>query len=271
MCSCWKLSAQELQLPVPSPLGIVSQQIGLTTATVTYSRPSMKGRKIFGGLVPFDEVWRTGANACTKIEFDTPVMINGQNVPAGSYSLFTIPGENEWTIILNKTTTYWGAFGYKQDADLMRFTVKPLPHASTETFTIDFADIKPGSATLGMYWENTLVAFDITVDFMDQSEKNIQAALKQIDNAYSIYNDAAEFYLDNDLDPAQALTWAKQSTDVQKKYWNMNTLSRAYAANGMYKEAVDTATQALELAKKANNTGEADTISKNLEDWSKKL
>lgn len=264
-----RLSAQDLGLPQPSPWAQVGQKFGMAKATITYSRPSMKGRKIFGGLVPYNEIWRTGANACTTIELEGNVMINNQKVDAGTYSLFTIPGEKEWTIILNKNTGLWGAGGYKQEEDVMRFTVKPTACPSTESFTIGFSNIKEKSVTVQLYWETTMVGFDITNDFVEEGKKSIDDAIAAAENTMSLYNDAAEFYLDNNLDAAKALEWAKASTAQKERYWNVYTLARAYAANNMKKEAVDTATKALALANEAKNNGFAQTISASLEDWKK--
>lgn len=263
------LSAQELNLPQPSPWAQVSQKFGLAQATVTYSRPSMKGRKIFGGLVPFGELWRTGANKNTEIKLEGAILINGQKVDAGTYSVFTIPGENAWTIILNKNTEHWGAGGYKQEEDLMRFNVQPMPAPSTESFTIDFANIKDKSVTLQMYWENTLIAFDLTNDYLEEGKKNIDDAIAAAENTMGLYNDAAEFYLDNNLDASLALDWAKKSVAQKEKYWNTYTLAKAYAANNMNKEAIKTGNKALTLATEAKNTGMIQSISKSLEEWKK--
>lgn len=262
---------QDIELPVPSPWGQVSQKIGLTTVTVSYSRPSMKSRKIFGSLVPFDQVWRTGANQCTRIDFNTDITVGGQKIPAGTYALFTIPSQNQWTIILNKDAEQWGAYNYKQDLDVMRFTVTPQSSAPVESMTFTFTDVKPGTAMLELTWETTKIAFPINVDYMEQSQKNIQNALAEIDNAYSLYNDAAEFYLDNNLDAKQALQWAQSSVSVKEKYWNTYTLSRALAANGQYADAVAMAKKSLDLAKTANNIGVIDDNIKNIDEWQKNV
>ncbi|MFN3316104.1 MAG: DUF2911 domain-containing protein, partial [Raineya sp.] len=139
------LYAQEL--PQASPVSKLEQRIGLTDVSVRYSRPSVKERKIWGEVVPYRTIWRTGANACTVISFSDNVSINGQNVPAGEYSLFTIPTENEWTIILNKNTKLWGSDGYKQEEDVLRFNVKPEMNAPfTETMLFAFDNIKIDAA-----------------------------------------------------------------------------------------------------------------------------
>ena len=155
------IEAQELELPQPSPWAQVSQKFGLAQTTLTYSRPAMKGRKIFGGLVPYGEMWRTGANKATELKIEGTVMINNQKIEAGAYSLFTIPGATEWTIIINKNTELWGTGGYKQEEDVVRFTVTPTTTSSTESFTMSFANVKDNSVALEMYWETTKVSFEI--------------------------------------------------------------------------------------------------------------
>ncbi|HMX04505.1 MAG TPA: DUF2911 domain-containing protein [Chitinophagales bacterium] len=262
-----KLSAQELELPQPSPWAQVSQKFGLAQATVTYSRPSMKGRTIFGSLVPYGEMWRTGANKATELKLEGNVAINGQILPAGAYSLFTIPGEKEWTVIINKNTELWGTGGYKQEEDVMRFQVKVQSHTSTESFTIGFSNIKDNSAVLEIYWETTMISFELTNDFLEQGKTNITEAIAAAENTMSLYNDAAEFYLDNNLDAKQALEWAKKSVAQRERYWNLFTLAKAYAKNGMNKEAIETAEKALTLSNEAKNTGFSQGIEKELNKW----
>ncbi len=263
-------TAQDLNLPQPSPWAQVSQKFGMAKATITYSRPGVKGRKIFGNVVPYGEIWRTGANQCVLLQLEgNDIMINNVKINAGTYSLFTIPGENEWTIIINKNTELWGTGGYKQEEDVMRFTVKPSVNTMTESFTIDFANVKDKSTTVQLYWETTKVSFDITNDYINEGMKQIEEAIAAAENTMGLYNDAAEYYLDNNLDSKLALEWAKKSAAQKEKYWNLYTLARAYAANGMKKEAIETANKSLTLANEAKNTGFALTISKSLDEWNK--
>ena len=262
--------AQELNLPQPSPWAQVSQKFGMAKATITYSRPGVKGRKIFGNVVPFGEIWRTGANQCVLLNLEgNNIMINNVKINAGTYSLFTIPGENEWTIIINKNTELWGTGGYKQEDDIMRFNVKPTSVPLTESFTIDFANVKDKSTTVQLYWETTKVSFEITNNYIDEGMKQIQDAIASAENTMSLYNEAAEYYLDNNLDAKQALEWAKKSAAQNERYWNLYTLAKAYAANGMKKEAIETGNKALTLANEAKNTGTAMSITKSLENWNK--
>jgi hypothetical protein len=140
-----------------SPKAEVSGKAGSANVKIVYCQPSAKGRKIMGGLVPYGEVWRTGANEATTIEFDKAVKVEGKELPAGTYSLFTIPGENEWTIIFNKEPKQWGAYKYNSAEDVLRVTVKPTKTDSfVETFTIE-----PKNDKVNLKWENTAVAFNV--------------------------------------------------------------------------------------------------------------
>src|ERR1017187_9369196 len=151
--------APRVDFPQASPTATLKPHIGLTDIEINYSRPSVKGRVIFGGLVPYGEVWRTGANASTKISFSTAVKLNGNAIPAGKYALFTIPAEDEFTIIISKDTNSFGAFGYKPDEDLVRFKVTPVTLADTriETFAIEFNHIRDATALLELVWEKTVI------------------------------------------------------------------------------------------------------------------
>ncbi len=155
------ISAQKKEPPRLSPKAFVGQTIGYTDVTITYGTPGVKGRKIWGGLVPYNKVWRTGANEATTIEFSTDVKVNGHFVPKGKYALFTIPNPDEWTIIFNKVADQWGAFKYDPKEDLLRFKVKPVKHTFRERlmFSIDYKT--PYSADVNIDWENLRVSFTI--------------------------------------------------------------------------------------------------------------
>ena len=150
--------------PAPSPACTLKQHVGNTDIEIVYSRPGVKGRTIFGDLVKYNEVWRTGANASTKITFSNPVKFQGKDVPAGTYALYTIPGENEWTVILYKDTSLWGSFNYKEADDVLRVKVNPIKLAEkVETFTIDINNIRDDSATLDLLWDQILVPVKLNV------------------------------------------------------------------------------------------------------------
>jgi hypothetical protein len=199
----------KLELPAPSPACTVKQHVGLTDIEIVYSRPSMKGRTIFGGVVPYNEVWRVGANASTKISFSTPVKLNGNDVPAGKYALYAIPGEKDWTIIIHKDTSLFGAFGYKQENDLVRFHATPVPLAEhVETFTIDCNDLRDESATLYLLWDQTLVPIKVEMDVASKLLPQIEAAMASTEKkSAGMYYQAASFYFNHDQDLKKALTW----------------------------------------------------------------
>lgn len=146
-----------------SPKASVSQTVGFTDVTISYSRPGVKGRKIWGGLVPYDKVWRAGANEATKITFSTDVNIEGKNLPAGSYGFFAIPGRNEWTLIFNKVADQWGAFEYNEAEDALRITVKPEKANFTEWLRYGFTRTSDNTATVNLIWENLKVPFKLEV------------------------------------------------------------------------------------------------------------
>src|ERR1700748_525329 len=151
--------------PQPSSTQTIEQQFGLGKITLTYSRPNLKGRKIFGNVEPYDKVWRTGANSATVITFSDDVSIEGNKVPAGEYGLFSVPGEKKWTIILSKKPKQWGAYSYSQADDYLRFTVKPIKlQQPEETFTLQFANWYPTTGELHLAWENTALVIHLACD-----------------------------------------------------------------------------------------------------------
>jgi hypothetical protein len=199
----------QVQFPAPSPGCTLKQRVGLTDIEVVYSRPGVKGRAIFGGIVPYGEVWRTGANASTKVSFSTPVKLDGHAVPAGTYALFTIPGAEEWTIILSKDTKIFGAFGYSEANDLLRFKTKPIAFAQkVESFTIDINDIRDESAVMVLLWDQTLVPVRIEVDVNSTVLPAIEAAMASPEKkSAQFYFQAASYYFDHDQDLKKALGW----------------------------------------------------------------
>jgi hypothetical protein len=201
--------APKLTLPQASPPATVKQQIGITDFEVSYNRPGVKGRKIFGGLVPYGEVWRTGANTATKITFSTPVKLGDKEIAAGTYELFTIPGEKEWTVIIHENRSQWGSYTYDAKNDVARVTA-PSTHLASpvETFAIWFNDVRDSSATLNFTWENTQVAVPITVDTVGMLAPKVEAAIKEQTkpNTMLLFS-AAMFYYENNHDLPKALEW----------------------------------------------------------------
>jgi hypothetical protein len=242
--------APALDLPQASPTATLKQRVGLTDIEITYSRPGMKGRKIFGGLEPWGEVWRAGANNATKVVFSTPVKINGTALPAGTYGLFALLGESEWQIIFNKISNQWGAYQYNQKDDVARIAAKPMKLAQpVETFTIEFNDLRDDSATLSLTWEKTQIALKLEVDVLSTVVPQIQAAMAG-SGAKKPYTAAAMFYLDHNLDLKTALGWMDAAIAAQpKSYALYYRKAKILAAMGNKAEALAVAKQSIELAK----------------------
>lgn len=247
------LQAQEL--PKASPRAEVSQMVGLTKVSVDHGRPSANGRAIFGGLVPYGEVWRTGANECTTITFDGPVEFGKTQVAAGTYALFTVPSERTFRVILNTDTKQWGAYAYKSELDIASVEAAPEKCAMTEVFTIGFGAFAQDAARLDLMWAETRVSVWITAPSDERAKANIAEALAKPEADAGTYADCAEFYLTRHINDAQALEWARKSVGMKKMYWNNFTLALALNATGATKEAIATAEESAALAKAEGDTG----------------
>jgi hypothetical protein len=196
----------KLEFPAASPACKVVQRVGVTDVEITYSRPSVKGRKVFGELEPYGRIWRTGADGATKISFGTPVVFGGKPVPEGTYSLFTIPAQGDWTVILNKNADQWGSYGYDEKQDLVRVQVKPVALSElVETLEIGLRDVKDSSAMLAIAWEKTRVAVKIEVDLVSELVPQIEAVMSG--TGKKPYLSAAMFYYEHDLDLKKAAAW----------------------------------------------------------------
>lgn len=209
----------KIEFPAPSPTSTLQQRVGLTDVEIVYSRPSMRGRKIFGALLPYGEVWRTGANAATRLTFSTEVKLQGATLAAGAYELFTIPGQEEWTIILQKLPEKpsWGAYSYKQENDTARMTAKPVALTkAVQTFAIGMADLHDTGATLFLAWENTLVPLKLEVDTVGMLMPRIKAAIAADGpKSWNLYYGAAALLHDNGGDREQALAWVDESLKLR--------------------------------------------------------
>jgi tetratricopeptide (TPR) repeat protein len=207
--------AQSLKVPALSTTQTIEQELGLGKITLTYSRPDVRGRKIFGGLEPWGNVWRTGANSATIIKFSDDVVIEGNKVPAGEYGLFTIPDQNEWTIILNKTAHRWGAYDYKEADDLLRFKVKTVNHADPlETLTFQFNNVDQNKCELEFRWDKVSFAFHISTD----PDAKVMADIDRIMNKDTKpYFTAAQYYYENNKDLNKALEWINEAEKADPK------------------------------------------------------
>ena len=246
-------TAQQIKAPAPSPPQYVKQDFGLSSIELSYSRPAVKGRPIFGDLVPFAKIWRTGANQATTLVFGDDMLIGGTKVMAGKYGLLTIPGPTEWTIIITKQLDVTNPADYKQDQDVVRVTGKTaeLPF-SVENFTILFDNVTASKCDLDLVWDKTIV----TLPLQTEIDSKIMA---QIDNTMNKdnrpYYTAAMYYLDNGKDLNKALEWFNKATEQNPDaYFIFYQKARCQAKLGRKQDAVATAQKSIQLARTANNT-----------------
>jgi hypothetical protein len=243
-----------VDFPPPSPTCTLKQRVGLTDIEIVYSRPGVKDRSIFGGIVPYGQVWRTGANASTKISFSTDVKLNGKQIPAGKYALYTIPGEEEWTIILQTNLTA-GALNYNQKDDFVRFQTRSANIGQhIETFTMDFTNVRDDSATLYLIWDQTYVPIVMQLDVTDKVLAQIDAAMKAEGKKPSgFYYMAANFYFNHDQDLKKALGWLNTGLEDKPRiaYELLYLKARILAKQGDKDGATAAAKESKDLAIKA--------------------
>ena len=260
----------QLDLPRPSPKATVAQTVGVTDITIAYCRPSVRGRVIWGGLVPYDQVWRTGANEATTITFGDEVAIEGHELPAGTYGLFTIPGKDEWTVIFNKSAKQWGAYKYSQAEDALRIKVKPQPAAFTEVMTFSFPTVTMDSATVALTWEKLEVPFMVQVATVP---KVLAAARKAVAEAkpddFATPATAARFCVDNNVNLDEAKGWIEKSIAIKQTMANLTTKARLLALQGKKTDAIATAKKAIEVGKAADPKADTSMVEKLIADWQK--
>ncbi|HKO54261.1 MAG TPA: DUF2911 domain-containing protein [Thermoanaerobaculia bacterium] len=242
------VAAAQLRLPRPSPKQTITQAAGLTDITISYSRPGVKGRQIWGSLVPYGQVWRTGANEATTIQFSTDVTVGGKQLPAGTYSLHTIPGKDSWTIVLNSDANLWGSFGFDPAKDLLRFEAKPQAAPFTEWLTFDFTDVNPETATVVLRWEKIAVPFQVVTGTAARAMANIKEALAAAkpDDWRTPYTAANYAFDQGDMVNAQA--WLDQSLAAKQTMAGLWLKARMQAKAGNKAEALKTVEAALALA-----------------------
>ncbi len=251
-CMVFKFAPAQLKTPAPSPTQTFKQDFALSTIEVSYSRPGVKGRKIFGDLVPFGSVWRTGANSATTIIFGDTVIINKTKVAPGKYGLLTIPDRKKWTFIISKQTDVTNPADYKQDQDLVRATGDAESiDDPVETFTIDIANIKPNSCELQLVWDKTSVSLPITVDIDNRIMGQID---QQMNKDNRPYFSAAMYYMDNGKDLNQALQWFNKAVELQPRaYFVIYQQANCLAKLGKKDEARAAALKSKSLAAEQNN------------------
>jgi hypothetical protein len=245
-------AAQGIKTPAPSPTQTIKQDFALSSIEVTYSRPNAKGRAIFGDLVPFGKMWRTGANAATKITFGEDVKVGGLAVKAGSYALYSIPDKDEWEIIINKGANNSGLNGYKTEDDVARFKVKSQKLPMTiETFTIVISDVMGTSANVAAMWGDRSATFAVVADIDTRIMKQIDVAMNTDTRPYFA---AASYYFEAGKDMTKALEWANKAVDAQPTaYWVMHLKAKIQAKMGDKTNAKATAMKSIELAKAGKN------------------
>ena len=238
----------QLQLPQASPKAEIRQTIGLTDITISYFRPSAKGRAVFGSLVPYGQLWRTGANNATTLSFSDDILLNGELVPAGKYGLYSIPGQSEWTIILSKQTELWGTEGYDEKQDLLRFKTTPLADQHFETLTFSITDINGNQAFLNLNWERTRISIPLEVEVDNKVLASITKALAAADpDNWQLLAQAANYYVQQNRNHEQALEWINRSLTIKDTYYNNWIKARLLAQKLEYREALNLARKSLKL------------------------
>jgi hypothetical protein len=245
-------NAQSIKTPAPSPSQTIKQDFGLGSIELSYSRPNVKGRTVFGDLVPFGQVWRTGANAATTLTFTDEVSIGGKKVPAGKYGLLTIPDKNEWTFIITKQLDVTSPGAYKEENDVVRVKAKPATISNAhETLTMQFANVKSNSIDLNLMWDKQALVLPITTDVESKIMAQINNAMNKDNRPYF---QSAMYYLDNGKDIKQALAWLDKAVEQQPDaYWIHHQRANALVKAGRKDEAKKTAQKSMDLARQQNN------------------
>jgi hypothetical protein len=256
---------QQLKTPRPSPDATVTQMIGVTEVKIDYSSPAVKGRKIWGELVPFGEIWRTGANEVTSITFSDPVKINGKELPAGTYGIHTIPGENELEFIFSKDTKVDGSSNFDKEKEVLRVKAKPEEHHFMERMTFLFTDVTDNSANVNLLWDKLKVSFKVETNTQDLF---LSKAREQL--SWSPTFQAAQYCLTSNTNLEEALRWAEASCLISEVYWNTRVKAQLQHKLGMESEAISTMEKAIALGSKMEDAPfDYDNMKKMLEDWKK--
>ena len=260
----------QLDIPEPSPSASFSQTLGFTKIKVEYARPGAKGREVFGKLIPFGEIWRTGASDCSTISFNDEVTISGKKIAKGKYSLFSIPNVEQWTIIINTDTTLHGASGYDEKKDVHRFTVKPEKTTRFyETFTIELSDIVKDNGMLYLIWENTIAKFEIQSSAKERILADIDNKINKLktDNS-KLYYQAAEYYYNQRMELDQANNWIAKAVKMEpENFYYPNLQAKILETQSKFSEAIPVAQKAVELARKGNMTQTATNWEKKIAVW----
>lgn len=258
--------AQPPRLPQASPAAKSALTLGVTDVEIVYHRPGVKGRTIWGGLVPWGEVWRLGANEATTISFSTPVKVEGHDVPAGTYGLFAIPAQDKWTLILNKQPKQWGAYFYKPEEDLLRFDVKPQTGPATEWMAFTMTPAAPDSAVIEMAWETVRVPFTVKADVDRMVWSELDKALAGKPDA-EVYLTAVHYALEKGARLDEAMTWTDKALALQENFWGHEYKAKLLQRQGKVDEAVQHLDKAMTLAKGKAPQAYIDGLAKLKAEW----
>lgn len=256
----------QIQLPEPSPGATVVQEVGISKVSIVYHRPAVKGRKVWGELVPLGKVWRLGANEATTVELSHDATVNGQKVPAGTYGLFAIPNANEWTLILNKQPKQWGAYFYKPEDDLLRFSVKPEMIDAREWFDIDLVPLNERAVRVDVSWEKVRVPFTIEFDTASLVWKQIDERLASKDATWQDFLQAARYAMTTGQRDDDATKWIDKAMETES-FWNYELKGRLLHQRGRTAEALPLMEKAIELAKGKAPKEYVDNLTKEIATW----
>jgi hypothetical protein len=258
-------AAQEFRTPRPSPDATVSQYVGITKITIDYSCPGVKGRTIWGELVPYGKIWRTGANEVTSITFSDPVKVNNNELSAGTYGIHTIPGENEWEIIFSNNTKIDDGSNYDSSKDALRIKIKPEANPFIERMAFTITDMTDNSANVNLTWENLKVSFKVEVSTQDLT---LQSARDLAD--WGMLMSAANYCLQTGVNLEEGFNWIKASTLINENYWNLRVLAQYYSKMDMKPEAISAMEKAIELGAKMESAPfDYDGMKELLTEWQK--
>jgi len=261
------IAAADVRLPQASPAASIQQAVGVTDLEITYHRPGVKGRTIWGGLVPYDQIWRLGANEATTLAVSSPFRIAGHEIAAGTYALFAIPGKEAWTFILDKNPKQWGAFSHKDADDVLRFQAKPQEGPFVERLQFTISPDTDGAATVEMAWEKLRVAFQVEVDTAKIVWQGIDAALQKSPDA-GAYRTAVRYALQDNSHQQEAMGWIDKAIAAGENWSNYDLKAQLLERAGKVKEAIALEEKALQAAEQAKASSEAtDQIKKRLADW----
>jgi len=257
--------AQDFRTPRPSPDATVTQHIGVTKISIDYSSPAVKDRKIWGDLVPFGQVWRTGANEATTITFTDAVSVNGNELAAGTYGIHSIPSANEWEIIFSKDTPIDGSSTFDPKKEVLRIKAKPEEHHFMERMTFLFTDVTDNSGNVNLLWEKLKVAFKVEVKTQELTLQKARDAFK-----WNQLMAAATYSLEQNTNLEEGFKWIQASILISENYWNTRILAQYYSKMNKKSEAISTMEKAIELGGKMPNAPfDFDRMKQLLADWKK--